>query len=172
MDAHPAGDFLDWESAAWWVRTLAPAGPTVTRIEARRVGHALKDAAGQAPGIVADVTGLHAPAHRAQKFPTLVVDRAGWGAANVEMFADLTGSHLRATPSVAAQQGAAVELAALLGLLSTRVLGQFDPFTSRLFLVAPNIVATRRALGVDEADFAMWVALHEQTHAVQFAAAP
>jgi coenzyme F420 biosynthesis associated uncharacterized protein len=42
----------------------------------------------------------------------------------------------------------------------------------RLLLVAPNVLAAERALGVDPADFRLWVALHEQTHALQFAAAP
>ncbi len=42
----------------------------------------------------------------------------------------------------------------------------------RLLLVAPNVLSAERALGVDPADFRLWVALHEQTHALQFAAAP
>ena len=42
----------------------------------------------------------------------------------------------------------------------------------RLTLVAPNIVATERALAVDPADFRLWVCLHEVTHRTQFAAAP
>ncbi len=42
----------------------------------------------------------------------------------------------------------------------------------RLLLVAPNVLSVERTLGVDPADFRLWVALHEQTHALQFAAAP
>ena len=42
----------------------------------------------------------------------------------------------------------------------------------RLLLVAPNVLAVERALDVVPADFRLWVALHEQTHALQFAAAP
>ena len=39
-------------------------------------------------------------------------------------------------------------------------------------LVAPNIVATERRLGVDPSDFRLWVALHEVTHRTQFTAVP
>lgn len=166
------GGFLDWDSAHWWAGTLTPAGPTVTKNQAQRVATRLREVAAQAPGVVAAVTGLHEASQVAESYARLVVDRRGWAKANVEMFARMTDNHLPKAPNVAVQQGAALELGGLLGVLSTRVLGQFDPFTSRLLLVAPNIVNTRRLMGVDEEQFAAWVALHEQTHAVQFAAAP
>jgi coenzyme F420 biosynthesis associated uncharacterized protein len=65
----------------------------------------------------------------------------------------------------------------VLALLSGKVLGQFDPFTAldgrgRLLLVAPNVLHHERRLKADPSDFRLWVALHEQTHALQFAAAP
>lgn len=41
-----------------------------------------------------------------------------------------------------------------------------------LVLVAPNVLATQRAMAVDFDDFALWIALHEQTHALQFHHAP
>jgi coenzyme F420 biosynthesis associated uncharacterized protein len=42
----------------------------------------------------------------------------------------------------------------------------------RLLLVAPNIVATERKLGVDPSDFRLWVCLHEVTHQLQFTGVP
>jgi coenzyme F420 biosynthesis associated uncharacterized protein len=71
----------------------------------------------------------------------------------------------------------------LLSYLGTRVLGQFELLgppraadeanaPGRLTLVAPNIVAAERALGVEPGDFRLWVCLHEVTHRTQFAAAP
>ncbi|QAY63674.1 hypothetical protein ET495_10920 [Xylanimonas allomyrinae] len=42
----------------------------------------------------------------------------------------------------------------------------------RLLLVAPNMLHAERAMGVTPHDFRLWVCLHEQTHALQFAAAP
>lgn len=74
-----------------------------------------------------------------------------------------------------------MEVGALLSYLSSKVLGQFDPFFpgtdpktpgGRLLLVAPNIVSVERELNVDPADFRLWVCLHEETHRVQFAAVP
>lgn len=38
--------------------------------------------------------------------------------------------------------------------------------------MAPNIVTVERELNVTPEDFRLWVCLHEQTHRVQFAAAP
>ncbi len=67
------------------------------------------------------------------------------------------------------------EVGLLLGFLASKVLGQFDPFhapSGRLLLVAPNIVHVERELGVDPADFRLWVCLHEETHRVQFTAVP
>lgn len=79
------------------------------------------------------------------------------------------------------------EVGALLGYLAPRVLGQYDPFgpdpagaaaarapgePGRLLLVAPNVVAVERELGLRPRDFRLWVCLHEETHRVQFTAAP
>ena len=44
--------------------------------------------------------------------------------------------------------------------------------TGRLLLVAPNVLRVQRQLNLQPADFHLWVGLHEQTHALQFAAAP
>jgi len=52
------------------------------------------------------------------------------------------------------------------------VLGQYEPFSRRLLLCAPNVEAVRVGIGADPDDFALWVCLHEQTHRHQFAAAP
>jgi coenzyme F420 biosynthesis associated uncharacterized protein len=70
------------------------------------------------------------------------------------------------------------ELGGLLAYLATKVLGQYEIFlpegqgSGRLTLVAPNIVATERNLGVDPRDFRLWVCLHEMAHRVQFTAVP
>jgi coenzyme F420 biosynthesis associated uncharacterized protein len=67
------------------------------------------------------------------------------------------------------------EAGGLLAMLSGKVLGQYDIAPGaepRLLLVAPNLVAAERELGVDPADFRLWVCLHEETHRVQFTAVP
>src|SRR4249919_760324 len=66
----------------------------------------------------------------------------------------------------------------ILGFLSGKVLGQFDPLggdparPGRLLLVAPNIVKVERELAADPTDFRLWVCLHESTHRLQFTAVP
>src|SRR5207248_9042153 len=70
------------------------------------------------------------------------------------------------------------QVGALTGLLSQRVLGQYDlalldpAAPSRLLLVAPNLALTARSLDVDRDELVLWVSIHEITHAVQFSAAP
>ncbi len=70
------------------------------------------------------------------------------------------------------------QLGAVTGILSQRVLGQYDvsligpPVAPRLLLLEPNLVAAAHNLGVDQGELTAWVAIHEITHAVQFAGAP
>jgi coenzyme F420 biosynthesis associated uncharacterized protein len=71
-----------------------------------------------------------------------------------------------------------VQVGALTGVLSQRVLGQYDVAlldpspTPRLLLLAPNLEQAARALRVDREQLVAWVAIHEITHAVQFSGAP
>lgn len=165
---------LDWNVAARRAGQIAPAGPRAPRVQLRGVVETLHRAAATAPALVGDITGLHAAADAAATLPVHVVDRPTWSHANVEIFRGLLSEALpRATESGGGRL-AAEEMGLLLALLSTKVLGQFDPYTGagRLLLVAPNVVAVEQSLDLDVMDFRLWVCLHEQTHAVQFAAAP
>ena len=67
------------------------------------------------------------------------------------------------------------ETGAVMSFLASKVLGQYDlapQGVPRLMLVAPNIVQTERELKVDTRDFRLWVAMHEETHRLQFTANP
>src|ERR1700691_761709 len=70
------------------------------------------------------------------------------------------------------------QLGAVTGMLSQRVLGQYDvslldaSAPPRLLLLAPNLAAAARNLAVDRDELIAWVAIHEITHAVQFSGAP
>jgi coenzyme F420 biosynthesis associated uncharacterized protein len=72
----------------------------------------------------------------------------------------------------------AVEVGALAGYLSQRVLGQYelvllDPTSpERLLFVAPNLREAAVRLDVDEEQLVAWVVFHEVTHAVQFTGVP
>ncbi len=73
---------------------------------------------------------------------------------------------------------AGAEVGGLLGLLSQRVLGQYDlvlldpTAQDRLLFVAPNLREAAQRLEVDEEQLVRWMAIHEMTHAVQFTAVP
>jgi coenzyme F420 biosynthesis associated uncharacterized protein len=171
---------VDWELATRIAARLAAPGPVADRAELTALVGELRDAAGRAAVHAAAITGLAAAdgTPPEQVSTVLVVDRPRWAQANAEVFAAMTGPLTTTTPSAATRAGAAVQVGGVLALLSGKVLGQFDPFTTtpdgrgRLLLVAPNVLHHERRLAVDPSDFRLWVALHEQTHALQFAAAP
>jgi coenzyme F420 biosynthesis associated uncharacterized protein len=175
---------VDWEFAGTMARRLAGDGPPIGATDARYVVEELRRDAERSTGLVADYTGLIAPAGTA---PILVVDRPGWIKANVDSFQTAlepimrkAGAKLKDKPpgKLAQTIGSTVtgaEVGGALGFMATKVLGQFDPFHDphgRLLLVAPNIVQVERELEVDPGDFRLWVCLHEETHRVQFTANP
>ncbi|SNU02453.1 putative hydrolase/uncharacterized protein, coenzyme F420 biosynthesis associated [Ruaniaceae bacterium KH17] len=163
---------FDWEAAARRAAQLAPAGRTTSPARIRGLVHSLREAAVAALPMVGEITGLGSAAEAAAGNTVYVVDRARWAEANAQTFAVYSGD-ADGDDGFWSSRSTVEEVGVVLALLSPRVLGQFDPFTgSRLLLVAPNILAAEREHAVDAMDFRLWVCLHEQTHAVQFAAAP
>ncbi len=70
------------------------------------------------------------------------------------------------------------EVGVVVGYLAQRVLGQYElvlldesveEHPPRLLFVLPNLGQVMRSFDADEKEFMTWVALHEVTHAVQFA---
>jgi len=164
---------VDWALAASLAGRFAPPGPTAAREELGAVVAQLRAAAGRAHDEVVAVTAL-TPGAGVSPAAVHVVDRAGWARANANALAILTHglADTAGPPPPGARTAAAFEVGGVLALLAGKVLGQYDPFTGRLLLVAPNVLEVERRLGVDPGDFRLWVALHEQTHALQFAVAP
>jgi coenzyme F420 biosynthesis associated uncharacterized protein len=179
---------VDWTVALNTATRLVKPGPEISREGAAAVVAELRGNANRAERYVRDVTGLHAGSGTA---PVLVVDRPRWIQANLDGFRQIllplnakVIDRMKQTNPTMANLGpriTGVEVGALLSYLSSKVLGQFDPFFpgadptatgGRLLLVAPNIVAIERELDVDPADFRLWVCLHEETHRVQFTAVP
>ena len=184
---------VNWELAASTAARLAPPGPSLSPGDIVKAVNNLRHMADISVPHVHDITGLEA-ARDLHDSNVLVVDRASWSRANTQSFAVMLKPALeqmlqnrRGTLSPAAANVSGTitgsQLGAVLAFLSSKVLGQFDPFASmgqgssaspagRLLLVAPNIISVERELNVDPDDFRLWVCLHEQTHRVQFAAAP
>lgn len=194
MDVHEtAPQLINWDLAAATAARLAPPGPQLSAAEAASAVASLRRLADEAVPHVHRITGLDA-AENLRDSQVLVVDRGSWAKANTQGFAVMLGPVLtqlvekkasELTPSAARVGGAitGAQLGTVLAFLSSKVLGQYEPYAAlapgssapeagRLLLVAPNIVQIERELSVEPDDFRLWVCLHEQTHRVQFAAAP
>ena len=133
-------------------------------------------------------TGLEPPGAVPEPEP---VGRGAWAEVNVEMLAELlapVSARLeerlaRAGPlagplRIAAKATLAAEVGLVVGYLSSRVLGQYElsllghERPPRLLFVSANIAGAAREMAVDGESFMAWIALHEVTHAFQFAGVP
>ena len=188
-----AQSLINWDLAATTATRLAPAGPVLSVREINESVDSLRRLADASVPHVHEITGLEA-ARDLRDSSVLVVDRASWAKANTQSFAVMLKPAMEkmlesrrgeVSPAAATVSGAITgsQLGAILAFLASKVLGQYDPFAAlaenskapaggRLLLVAPNIVSVERELNVTPEDFRLWVCLHEQTHRVQFAAAP
>jgi coenzyme F420 biosynthesis associated uncharacterized protein len=108
-----------------------------------------------------------------------VVGRMGWVEANLTVVTglfDQVARRVQVRPAGSAQVVGA-QLGTLLGLLSTRVLGQFvlplaGPGAGQLVVVGPNVLdLARRSPGVAD-DLRRTVLLHEVAHRLQFDGVP
>lgn len=173
---------VDWELARGTATRLIKPGPHVTAEHARRSVTDLKECAVEAERHVVRYTGL-IPLDPIPE--VVVVDRPTWALSllgSMEHTMEPLLSKLVDSKSSTGMTGKAgrtitgVQIGSAVAWMSSRVLGQYDPLrpdgTERLLLVAPNVVHVERSLDVVEHDFRMWVALHEQTHRLQFCAVP
>jgi uncharacterized protein (DUF2342 family) len=173
-------DVIDWGTAQR-VGELVAGSPPFGGVRSASVEPLTREFAGR--------VGAYSGLGSAAELPALeLVDRPGWIAANLKsmrpLLAPITepladGQGLFAGP-LRSVSGLlmGVQVGALTGVLSQRVLGQYDlalldaTVTPRLLLLAPNLAQAARALGVDRDELVLWVAIHEITHAVQFTGAP
>ena len=116
------------------------------------------------------------------------VDREAWSEANLRGMAGVldpltesvgpASGPLREPVRAAAGLVMGAEVGGMVGLLSQRVMGQYevpptDPDApARLLFVAPNLAEAAERLEADPAQLLRWVAIHEVTHGVQFSAVP
>ncbi len=161
-------------AAANWelMLRLARAGmgdlPAVSRVQAQQIVADLRVLAREAETLAIDYSELGVSGAKR----VAVLDRSSWLQAAVDMAATVVGrlELAKAVPGVATSAAAGV----MLGRVSRNILGQFDPFTEQptLYLVAPNLVQLERQGRLPAAQLRRYVAVHEQTHALQTRAAP
>jgi coenzyme F420 biosynthesis associated uncharacterized protein len=176
---------IDWDVARKTAERMVPPGPGLSAAEVDDVVGDLRAAAAEAEQPVRTFTGLSPQQTPAAENTVLVIDRPRWVEANLAssrvllepVFTKLEKSN-HAPAGLAKSVSESIngmEIGALLSCMSTKILGQFDPFGTdpgRLLLVAPNIVHAERQLGVVPHDFRRWVCLHEETHRAQFTGVP
>ncbi|HZY01805.1 MAG TPA: zinc-dependent metalloprotease [Dermatophilaceae bacterium] len=176
--------FVDWGFAKATGRLLVQAGPKILPGQADEVVASLRSAAERSRGPVAETARMHSEAGS----PVLIVDRPGWIDANVDSLKSMLEPVIKAmlakrksqapgSPLILGVGGkvTGAEVGTLTAFLASRILGQYDlapDGTPRLLLVAPNVLHTETELGVDSADFRLWICMHEETHRVQFTAVP
>jgi coenzyme F420 biosynthesis associated uncharacterized protein len=140
----------------------------------------------KAEKLVGETTGLWSLAGPAR---ARVTDRAGWIQANIASFQrllrpvlDKFEEKLTASPlSPLARVVAGAEMGAMLGWMSTRVLGQYDLLIIEdehpedqdiVYYVGANVLALEKLFAFPPDEFRLWLALHEVTHRAQFTGVP
>jgi uncharacterized protein (DUF2342 family) len=173
-------DVIDWGTAQR-VGELLAGSPPFGGVRSASVEPLVKEFAGK--------VGTYSGLTSTTELPSLeLVDRPGWIAANLKsmrpLLAPITEQMADGKGPLAGPLRSAsglllgAQVGALTGMLSQRVLGQYDlalldaSVKPRLLLLAPNLAQAARTLGVDRDELVLWVSIHEITHAVQFAGAP
>jgi len=145
--------------------------------------HELTD---RAEELVAAETGLRSARGPAR---ARVIDRPGWVSVNVASFrrllrplTDRLASRMgQGRAAAVGRSVAGAEVGALLGWMSTRVLGQYDLLLDEddhpedqdvVYYVGPNVLALEKRFGFPPREFRLWLALHEVTHRLQFTGVP
>jgi len=166
---------------------LAGAYPLAFGYHVSQLADELAVAVERANELVAAETGLELPGAAA----VLVVTRQEWVDRNLEVFAELLAPAERRLAERLERVGGAVgaahalarrllaaETGAVLGLLSRRVLGQYELVLpggdegDSIAFVGGNLLAMERAHQFRPSEFRLWVALHEAAHRAQFIGVP
>lgn len=174
---------IDLQSAARFASKIAAAGPLDRSYLLDDLDRHFAGLVAEAEPLVTDETGFTLP------YPAIcrVLTRAEWAESNIGSLATLMAPLLeRVEERVSAAPGGSIvrmayrpalglQIGTVLGLLSHKVLGQYDLLVAHggeVWFVGPNIVVTERRLGFVPRDFRLWVTLHEVTHRAQFEANP
>jgi coenzyme F420 biosynthesis associated uncharacterized protein len=176
---------VDWSLAERLAIGLGGSGPHWDGTEEE-----LRSESDRAAGLVRHYTGLKPKG----RLPAAeLVDRAAWARVNLDSFQILSARVEEQIEDRIAGSGngkaaglqraivrtaTGAEVGLAVGYLSQRVIGQYDVAllgptrAPRLLFVGPNLSSARARLDVDRDLFLRWIALHETTHAVHFAAVP
>lgn len=175
-------DLVDVEVAARLSSRVASAVPLDRSYLLDDFADSMAAVVAEAEPLVEEETGFRSPTKAIPRS----LSRAEWAAANIgstvtllEPLLTKMDERLVRTPVSALVRRAyrpvlGIQIGTVLGILSHRVLGQYDVVGSQeeVWFVAPNMVLMEKRHGFSPRDFRMWVALHELTHRAQFSAHP
>lgn len=179
-------DAVDWGLAERVAVRLAGDDPFASSYHAQSLATDFEELTERAQTMVEAYTGWTSNAGSAR---AKVADRSDWVRANIasfqRMMRPLTGrmeEKLGSGPlAPVAGRIAGAEVGAILGWMSSRVLGQYDMLVLEdeqpddqdiVYYVGPNILALEKRFGFPPREFRLWVALHEVTHRTQFTGVP
>ena len=180
-------DPIAWDTATRVAARVAGRDPFADSYHADSLTADFEELTAQAEALVAEATGLRSLAGPAR---ARVTDRPGWVQANVasfrRMLRPLTEKLAERVPpsgpsALVTRNLAGVEVGAMLGWMSTRVLRQYDLLIVEeedaedqdiVYYVGPNILALEKRFGFPPREFRLWLALHEVTHRAQFTGIP
>ncbi len=178
------GTSIDWAIAERVAARIAGEEPFSASYHAHGMAAELTELTAIAQPRVESETGFRSMAGPAR---ARVVDRLDWVRANLASYQRMLRpllSRLEELEGPAAEVSgkvAGAELGALLGWMSTRVLGQYDLLVLEdedpeeqdlVYYVGPNILALEKRHSFPPREFRLWVALHEVTHRTQFTGVP
>jgi coenzyme F420 biosynthesis associated uncharacterized protein len=176
-------DLIDIDGAARLSARLASSGPLDRSYLLEGLDEHLQSLAEEAAPLIERETGFiveRTPVAR-------VMTRTEWAVGNIDSMVGLMGplleridQRVRSAPGgdlakLAYRPAIGLQLGAILGLLSHRVLGQYDVLmsaTDEIWFVGTNMVLMERRLGFVPRDFRLWVVIHEATHRAQFLGNP
>ena len=179
------GGAVDWDVA----RTIAAKVAGREPFQAGRYRDGLEEDfaryTAMAEDLVAECTGLRSLDGKARG---CVTNREGWVDANLASFQRLLKpittkleDKMDGKESVLGPKIAGAEFGAMLGWMSTRVLGQYDLLVIEdenpedqdiVYYVAPNVLMLEQRYAFPPQEFRLWLALHEVTHRAQFTGVP
>ncbi|MET0490079.1 MAG: zinc-dependent metalloprotease [Acidimicrobiales bacterium] len=177
---------IDWDLAERVAARFSGREPFADSYHYDALGPDFAELTAIAEDRVARATGLVSTAGPAR---ARVVDRPAWIAANLASFqrllrplTDKLGERMGTSPlAPVTQKIAGAEVGALLGWMSTRVLGQYDLLVVEnedlenqdiVYYVGPNVLALEKRFAFPPREFRLWLALHEVTHRAQFTGIP
>lgn len=173
---------MKWDLVERVAGRMAGSYPLAGTYHETRLARQAPEIVRRAAQMVEAETGLVAPGQP----EVAVVSRHDWVRNNLASFSRLLEpiearlDETRGLGPGLGQQVMSIELGAVLGLLSRRVLGQYELVLptgeneqgDTVFLVGANILQMERQNEFRPDEFRFWVALHEATHRMQFQGVP